>query len=167
MHIARLELWPHCRELRLLDSNITLLPKHAAMSLPTTPPTTPAHHQGSSFTTLRPVRFPPPKRKRSSVAVVEIPETPWKAKEPSSGGEQLAGELRDLQLEPAGKKRRGERLRSPPPLEVDEDEDEEEELSSDPDQFGVAHVPTSMQRYARSQKRLQQVCPPSMYVCMC
>ena len=62
------------------------------------------------------------------------------------------------------------RLRSPPPPQEDDEEDEnqgmapkelspvdEDELSSDPDQYGIAYVPTPSQRYARSQKRQQQV----------
>lgn len=52
------------------------------------------------------------------------------------------------------------RLRSPPPsVEIPEENkpEEDEELSSDPDQYGIAYIPTASQRYARSQRRIQQI----------
>ncbi|KAF8250185.1 hypothetical protein K440DRAFT_619651 [Wilcoxina mikolae CBS 423.85] len=62
---------------------------------------------------------------------------------------------------------RSKRLRSPPPPPISPDESEnqgkykstspEDDDESDPDVYGIAYIPTPMQRYARSQKRMQQV----------
>jgi hypothetical protein len=81
--------------------------------------------------------------------------------------EQQVAEGASERSRPATTETQGRRrLKSPPPpviiAEGDNSEenkpDDEDELSSDPDVYGIAYIPTAAQRYARSQKRLQQVC---------
>jgi hypothetical protein len=62
---------------------------------------------------------------------------------------------------------RSKRLKSPPPPPISPDESgnqgqyksasPEDDDESDPDVYGIAYIPTPMQRYVRSQKRMQQV----------
>jgi hypothetical protein len=76
--------------------------------------------------------------------------------------EELSERSRPVTTQTQGRRR----LKSPPPpvITAEEDKaaenkpDDEDELSSDPDVYGIAYIPTAAQRYARSQRRLQQVC---------
>jgi len=55
------------------------------------------------------------------------------------------------------------RLKSPPPeklnraTEGEEAVQDNDDLSSDPDVYGIAYIPTPAQRQIRSQKRMQQI----------
>lgn len=80
--------------------------------------------------------------------------------------------LEDAEKELSGAKNGGRKLRSPPPEGIipiaTEGMDEEQApekvmkdddvLSDDPDEYGIAYIPTPQQRALRKQKRLQQVC---------
>lgn len=64
-----------------------------------------------------------------------------------------ASDVRGQRMERSNSKR----LRSPPPPIEPPSPEAEEETLSDVDQHGIVYIPTPAQRFARSQKRLQQV----------